>query len=135
MKLRFIGATTSKIEKGLSSNFQDRFLMKPTCVFAIFFVQLLQKHLTELKFWRAQLLSCWNKWPQFLGHIFLFRDWNCLLQSYYLLIPCLRLEVYMLYTIYMFYSTECPKINGQFETAGIQSVFKIITKFQKSDHY
>ena len=32
-------------------------------------------------------------------------------------------------------STGCPKINGQFEMAGIQSVFKIFSKTQKSDHH
>ena len=31
--------------------------------------------------------------------------------------------------------TGCPKINGQFETAGIQSVFKIFSKTQLSDHH
>ena len=32
-------------------------------------------------------------------------------------------------------STGCPKINEQFETAGIQSVFKIFSKTQLSDHH
>ena len=31
--------------------------------------------------------------------------------------------------------TGCPKINEQFETAGIQSVFKIFSKTQLSDHH
>ena len=32
-------------------------------------------------------------------------------------------------------STGCPKINKQFEMAGIQFVFKIFLKTQKSDFY
>ena len=34
-----------------------------------------------------------------------------------------------------FLYTGCPKINGQFKMAGIQSVFKIFSKTQKSDHH
>ena len=60
MKLRFIGATTANTE-GIGLKFSG-----------YFFFQLLQKLLTELKFWRALLQNCWNDWPQIFETYFSF---------------------------------------------------------------
>ena len=58
------------------------------------------------------------------------------IQKTFVMVPCNVFKVLKYKNrINSYKCTGCPKINGQFEMAGIQSVFKIFSKTQKSDHH